>query len=163
MIVNVNKWNQVFIRNKELDELFFDKYGNDRKVYKKNCVEFLVELGEFINESKCFKYWSIKKPNIDKTLEELADVFTMLMYFYNELNIDIPNNIEIVENDLFEIINDTFNLGTNLLDNLNEKLLNNIFNNLYNIAIKLNINDDMIIEAISKKHIIIEERFSIEY
>ena len=56
---------EVYQRNIELDEIFFNNYGNDNLTFKKNCVELLVELGEFINETKCFKYWSTKEPNKD--------------------------------------------------------------------------------------------------
>ena len=43
---------------KDINKLLKAKYEYSEKAeyYKKNCIEILVELGEFINETKVFKY-----------------------------------------------------------------------------------------------------------
>lgn len=63
---------------------------NDRIIKEHNLKEsdlsddrfmaFLVELGEFANETRCFKYWSLKGPS-DKAviLEEFSDVIHFLL------------------------------------------------------------------------------------
>lgn len=157
-------WNELYRKNNELDDIFDDKYKSDNEIYQKNCIEFLVELSEFLNETKCFKYWSVKEPKYDEMLEELADVFTMLMYFYNTLNLDFDFNKRLIEeHDLFKTINDTYKLGTELYDNLNKELLDNI---LYNIAVImniLNIKEDDLKVSIDKKEKIIEERLNSNY
>lgn len=153
----------VYKRNKQLDDIFFSKYESENSMYEKNCIEFLVEFGEFLNETKCFKYWSIKKPQRDKVLEELADVFTMLLYFYNVANLDI-DDIDVVStnSDALELINETYSLGTELYKKLSKELLDKIFMNLLTIAKNLDIDEKDIIEAIDKKHHIIEERLNNE-
>ena len=136
---------------------------DDKLMYEKNCIEFLTELGEFVNETKCFKYWTIKKPKWEAMLEELADCFTMLMYFYNILNIDIEISNKKSDLNILEIINETYILGTQLYNNLSKKLVNNIFLNLLLISDKLNIKETEIIEAIRKKQVVIEERLNTNY
>lgn len=42
------------------------------KLCEKNGIELLVEIRKFINETKFFKYWSIKKSNKEKMLDELT-------------------------------------------------------------------------------------------
>jgi len=159
----MEKWKLVYQRNKELDDIFFSKYIDEKYMFEKNCIEFLVELGEFINETKCFKYWSIKKPKYDEMLEELADVFTMLMYFYNILNIDITYSDINQNENLLELINETYYLSTKLYKELNKDLLENIFTKLLNISKLLDIKEEEIIKAITKKQNIVQERLNAEY
>lgn len=155
----MESFKKVYLRNKQLDDIFFSKYTNETKMFEKNCIEFLVELSEFINETKCFKYWSIKKPQHHLVLEELADTFTMLMYFYNISNIDIDTfQITNFDEDLLQIINETYYLGTKLYNELSKELLDKIFVNLLKISKLLNIEEKEIIEAIKQKHSIIEKR-----
>ena len=155
----MESFKKVYLRNKQLDDIFFSKYTNETKMFEKNCIEFLVELSEFINETKCFKYLSIKKPQHHLVLEELADTFTMLMYFYNISNIDIDTfQITNFDEDLLQIINETYYLGTKLYNELSKELLDKIFVNLLKISKLLNIEEKEIIEAIKQKHSIIEKR-----
>lgn len=66
---------EIYNRNRKLDDIFMNKYFDiESKYYEKNCLELIVELCELANESKCFKYWAVKKPNND-----LIRMCTMLM------------------------------------------------------------------------------------
>ncbi len=158
-------WESLYKKNKELDEIFFARSENVNKFYEKNCIEFLVELGEFINETKCFKFWSIKEPIKENMLEELGDCFTMIMVFYNLKNIPFePNNISIEDNgNLLELINTTYFLGTKLYTECDKELLNTLFNKLLNIASILNINENEIKNSIHLVHKKIENRLNSEY
>lgn len=156
-------WEFLYKNNTKLDKIFNDKYSSDKNMYYKNCIEFLVELGEFINETKCFKYWSIKKPNREDMLEELADVITMLMYFYNELNFEF----EIIEynkdnDDLLSLVNDTYYLGSKLYKEASKKLLDKIFKNIINISIILEIEEKEILDSLNNKQKKVEERLNSE-
>lgn len=144
--------------------MFLKKYVDEKQMFEKNCIEFLVELGEFVNETKCFKYWSIKKPNYDELLEELADVFGMLLYFYDILDIEVSYS-DIGNNDksLLELINETYYLGTKLYKELNKNLLEKIFGNLLSIANLLKITEKEIITVLIKKQNIVEERLNMDY
>ena len=156
--------NDVYKRNIELDQIFFEKYGNDKKIFDMNCIEILVELGEFINETKCFKYWSIKKPNKEAMLDEYADVITMILYFANLLKMDVTDfKITSTEKNLLELINETYFLCTKIMNNMTEELIRNILTNSLQIAYLLNITEDEIIEAINKKPEIINERLNSDY
>ena len=83
----MDKYLELYKKNMVLDDMFASKYSDDEQLYEKNCLEFVVEVGELANESKCFKYWSIKKPNRDNLLEEYADCLLMNLYFFNEYKI----------------------------------------------------------------------------
>lgn len=157
-------WKEIYEKNRDLDEIFIKRYGNDEYMYEKNCIALLAEIGEFVNETKCFKYWSIKKPKKDDLLGELADCFTMIMYFYNFKDLNIPE-YKVVDNNknILEIINDTYILGTNLYKNCDQELLDKIFYNLLLLGNLCDCCEEEIIDAIKKAHIKIENRLNSDY
>lgn len=159
-LTKLKRWENYYQKNKKLDEEFNSKYQeNEPEFYEKNCIELLVEIGEFINETKCFKYWSIKSPNKEKMLEELADCLNMIFYFYGLLNIKITDfaNTKIIKNRLNQI-NHIYNLSTNLFNNLNTQDIKNIFINLLDFAYSLGIKEEEILEKLEEKHQIIYNR-----
>lgn len=159
-LTKLKRWENYYQKNKKLDEEFNSKYQeNEPEFYEKNCIELLIEIGEFINETKCFKYWSIKSPNKEKMLEELADCLNMIFYFYGLLNLDITDftNTKIEKNRLKQI-NHIYNLSTNLFNNLNEQDIKNIFVNLLDFAYSLDIQEEELLEKLEEKHQIIYNR-----
>ena len=159
-LTKLKRWENYYQKNKKLDEEFNSKYQeNEPEFYEKNCIELLVEIGEFINETKYFKYWSIKSPNKEKMLEELADCLNMIFYFYGLLNIKITDfaNTKIIKNRLNQI-NHIYYLSTNLFNNLNTQDIKNIFINLLDFAYSLGIKEEEILEKLEEKHQIIYNR-----
>ena len=158
------KWYEIYEKNKYLDTIFDQKYSNTEDYFKKNCIEFLVELGEFVNETKCFKYWSVKKPKMDEVLEEFADSITMLLFFFNKSNLDLENLPKHIDNNnKLDVINYIYLLGTDLILNYNSDLLKSILSNLIYLGNLFELNEDDIINAIKNKHKVIEERLNSEY
>jgi len=85
----MKEFNEYYQRNKQLDKMYEERYGDIvNNVYEKNCLELIVEICEFANESKCFKYWTIKKPDRSLLLEEYADCLSMLFCIFNYNDID---------------------------------------------------------------------------
>lgn len=162
--MNISKWNEIYLNNKRLDNIFIEKYGDFNTLFNKNCIGLLVELGELVNETKVFKYWSIKKPNKDLVLEEFADVITSILVFYNMLNLKIeePKN-HLKTNDILELFNYLFSQTSKLMNNFSADLVIDIFNNLFYAKELLDIKEDELIKSISKKHKVIEERLNSEY
>jgi len=80
-----------------LDELFPLQASLDQEIallhhvdyeatHEKRVLALLVELGEFANETRCFKYWSLKPPsNKEVILSEYADG----MHFFLSLGIPL--------------------------------------------------------------------------
>lgn len=162
--MNIIKWNRVYQTNKELDGIFYQKYGNDKDIYAKNCLEILAELGEFVNETKIFKYWSLKKPDRIKVLLEYADIITMCLYFYREFDLDIDDSyIHINSNSIIEVINYLYQKMSLLMENKSKDLIKNIFYNVLYTGELLGLKEEEIINAIDKKHKIIKERLNSDY
>ena len=157
---------EVYITESSIDDMFSSRYGDIRtgEVLKKNCIELLVELGEFINETKCFKYWSIKKPNKEQVLDELADVLKMLMTFLHVINKEIKEyELDDIDCNLMTLINDTYIMATDIMNNISEELIDSMFKNVLGIAYKLELSKKEIIDAIIKKQQIVFDRLNSEY
>ena len=145
-------WNDIYVKNKKLDDIFFEKFKNDDKMFEKNCIELLVEIGEFANESRCFKYWSNKSMIREETLEELADCIMICLYFYNYLNIDkVKIKTYDFSSDILVCLNDIFKLSTLLIDNIDEEIVIKIFSYLIYIGSLVNLEEKEIYEACLKK------------
>ncbi|MDF2945482.1 MAG: dUTPase [Bacillales bacterium] len=73
----------------ELDRVIMEKHGFQKKEKtKEKVLAFLVELGELANETKCFKYWSIKPPaEREVILDEYADGLHFLLSISLDLGI----------------------------------------------------------------------------
>lgn len=59
----------------ELDQEIHEKHGVDYpSTFERRVLALLVEVGEFANETRCFKFWSLKGPSPkEKILDEYAD------------------------------------------------------------------------------------------
>ena len=162
--MNLIRWNKIYQNNRYLDEIFIKKYQNDDRLYDKNCLELMVEIGEFVNETKVFKYWTIKNPNKDEMLEEYADVITMILSFYGLYNLEIQKlDYKIDENDILKIIMELYNKAYNFYKNKDKKLLEEIFQYILYIGKLLDLKETEILDAIEKKQKIIEERLNSNY
>ena len=142
---------EYYQRNKHLDKMYEDKYGSiDNKCYEKNCLELIVEICELCNESKCFKYWTIKKSDRKLLLEEYADCLSMIFYMFNYYNIVKFDLVDIeLSDDIVVMFNEIIRMCTMLMDedNVNEELLMKIFTYLYHIGKLLGIDDREILDA----------------
>ena len=131
--------------------MYEERYANiDSRYYEKNCLELIVELCEFANESKCFKYWSIKEPDRNLLLEEYADCLSMLLCIFNYYNIKEVNVIDIdLSDNIIELFNEIIRMCTMLMnkDNVNERLLKEIFTYLIHIGRLVELSDREILDS----------------
>lgn len=158
------EWQLFYECNKVLDNEFNKKYYDITDMHEKNCIELLVELGEFINETKCFKYWSIKKANVDNLYEEASDVLQMILYFYHYYDIKKLNlcKIEKTNNLIFEI-NELFNNASKLLTKGNKNLCKKVLARFMYIVRLLNMDEKMLLDTCYKKNKINYERLNNNY
>ena len=161
----MEKLRKIYQRNKELDHIFMKKYEEKEPQYfEKNCIEFLVEFGEFVNETKCFKYWSIKKPKMEDVYEELADCITMILTMYYVLKMDITDLKEHHKStNVLEVINYIYSQGSNLMTKINEDLVKDILANLFYLAELLELDKEEIYRVLTYKQDKVEERLNSDY
>lgn len=84
----------------QLDERIFELHDTDRPTtMQSRLLALLVELGEFANETRCFKFWSVKGPS---EKEVLAEEFGDGLHFFLSLGIDLDDDGSDVEAILVE-------------------------------------------------------------
>lgn len=144
---------KVYEENKKLDAMYVKLYGQSKEIFNKNILEFLVELGEFANETRCFKYWSKKKMSEkSEVLEEFADCMTMCFYFFNLLNIDLKEvkaderDIDIIDKFIY-----LYNHVSSIKNDFSKENLINIFVCLKSLGYYFNFSDKDIIDSCLKK------------
>lgn len=123
---------RIYIENKKLDEMFdklYDHHSED--TIEKNIVELLVELGELANETRCFKYWSNKKPSSN-----------------NMANIDLNEPFEEVnEKNIVTQFKQLYKLVSTLDIKLDRELIKEILSNLANLGILLDFSKEEIVDG----------------
>jgi len=89
--------NELFILQAELDEEIAKTHSVTYETTRnKRSLALLVELGELANETRCFKYWSLK-PASEKAI--VLDEFADGLHFFISLGIDANIKTRIFEFD----------------------------------------------------------------
>ena len=162
--MNLIKWNELYKSNQRLDEIFIDKYQSDTRLFDKNCVELMVEIGEFVNETKIFKYWTTKKADLKKVLEEYADVITITLTFFREFNLNIKESYpEIEGKDILILIMKLYQKAYDFFEKHDKKLIEEVFYYTLYIGKILEFKEKDILDAIENKQKIIEKRLNSDY
>ncbi|OFI06610.1 dUTPase [Clostridium acetireducens DSM 10703] len=111
---------ELFVLQKELDNHISKEHNlYNKNLLSKKILALQVELGELANETKCFKFWSNKKPsNKEIILEEYVDCLHFLLSIgldksFNDIEVINPKNESTYEMadyflNLFVDINDFF-------------------------------------------------------
>jgi dimeric dUTPase (all-alpha-NTP-PPase superfamily) len=147
-----------------LDELFPLQKGLDEEIHKNHNVTYedthykrvlalLVELGEFSNETRCFKFWSLKGPSEKAViLDEYADG----MHFF--LSLGIPLGVERMthkwrpdEKELTLQILKTYRYVTDLLESYDAKHYAIAFGSFLNLLPLLGYSGEDAVAAYKKK------------
>lgn len=156
-------WKDIYKENKRLDVIFMSKYKNEKMYYEKNCIELIVELSEFANETKCFKYWSVKSMDKEKALEEYADVITMSLSLFTTLNVKLEIVPHTNTNDVLYLFNKLYSNVTLLYENKSKELVKQIFSDILYLGDLFNFTNDEKYDACYKKMKIVEERLNSNY
>ncbi len=150
--MDVKIFSEVYEMNKKLDDVFIQKY-NHPEFIKKNKLELLVEIGEFANETRCFKYWSKKEVNHDLVGFELADCFIMTLCFFNSLQIDLQEDFsyELEKNDTVEQFFNLYHLALTFIQTDDREVLKELFIGLINIVHQLGFKTDEMVNYCKEK------------
>ena len=137
----MKQFEKTYEENKKLDEIFDSLYDvNDKNIIEKNILELLVELGELANETRCFKYWSDKKPSEKEViLDEYADCLIMVFYMCSRTKISLDEEFSIVnETNIVEQFKKLYSLVSSLNYNLDKETIKEILSNTINLGRLLN-------------------------
>ena len=150
---------------KQIDKQFALHYGNNEEIVKKNRLELLVELGELANETRCFKYWSIKQTGEkEKVLEEYIDCLFMVLYFSNITDVSLDEEFPTSLNgDLIDTFLSLNKYASDISKEPKKDEIKRVLVELIHLAeiLDFTIEDLERVTLIKKK--IIEDRFHTEY
>ncbi len=159
-----------------LDELFPLQKGLDEEIHarhhlnyevthEKRILALLVELGEFANETRCFKFWSEKAPSEKAViLDEYADG----MHFFLSLGLPLDvvtytHHFKTDQADLTTQILQTYVLVSDLLSHYDAKHYARAFGSFLNLLPLLGYSAEDALGAYKKKlavnHIRQEEHY----
>lgn len=146
---------EIFEAQKKLDKAFLENITNKDKRYfgTKIVIALLVELGEFANEVKAFKYWK-KDKTIDKLkmLEEFADGIHFITSIAYPLGIK-PILQPFIKNNNFNLqLAHTYKLFTNLLKSKTVKNVLEAYEAYLGLGLLVGINEEDIINSYRKKN-----------
>lgn len=80
-------WQPLFEMQKKLDSYIEDQHDlKDEPVFEKKVMALLVEVGELANETRCFKFWSVKPPS-DRSV--IAEEYVDGIHFILSLGLEI--------------------------------------------------------------------------
>ena len=146
--------NKLYEKQAELDKRIAENHNiTYATTRKRRTLALLVEIGEFANATRCFKYWSNKSSEpLDIVLDEYVDG----LHFFLSLGIDIGvnkrayNHTKHADN-LTEQILEVYRLATIFLKKQDEKSYVKAFQAFINITPLLKVRWSTIEKAYYKK------------
>jgi dimeric dUTPase (all-alpha-NTP-PPase superfamily) len=140
---------------KALDARIFTQHDTSRDATRiDRCLALCVEIGELANETRCFKYWSVRDASPkDVLLEELEDS----IHFLLSLGIDLNDTSEYIEGiDDHEYLSQTFlafyRASAKLTESFNMKNYLACFSFICVLAEKLAFSESDLIEYYLRKN-----------
>ncbi|HLS10355.1 dUTP diphosphatase [Lentibacillus sp.] len=154
-------WSSLYTMQKQLDAYIESQHDlSGRDVFQEKYLALLVELGELANETRCFKFWSIK-PRSDQSiiLEEYVDGIHFLLSLGLEkgyrYTADRVNSVETDETGQF---NRVYDVCTAFYRDPSEANYNQLFENYLQLGILLGFDEHAIKDAYFKKNEVNYER-----
>lgn len=137
-----------------LDEEIAAIHGVDyESTFSRRLLALLVELGEFANETRCFKYWSYKAPSPKEViLDEYADG----LHFFLSLGIPLGvstyrHYFRVEEKDLTQAILNVYRLAIELDEEYTVEQYAKAFGAYLNLIPLFDYGEDEVLEAYVKK------------
>lgn len=152
---------RLFQMQKTLDNRILTEHNLEGiQLLQKKTLSLQVELGELANETRCFKFWSTKKPSSkDIILEEYVDCLHFILSIGLEKNFDnVTLNTKYNTLDLYKQF---LNLYVNISDFITSSSLDNylaIFQNFLCLGENLGFSNEDIQNAYLHKNNINHER-----
>ena len=144
----------LFALQAELDEEIAKNHHIDyESTYSRRVLALLVELGEFANETRCFKYWSYKAPSPKEViLDEYADGLHFLLSLGVMMGVSqYTHHFHVREKDLTEAILMVYKDVSDLKDNFDPEHYAKAFADYLNIIPLFDYSSQEVIDAYKAK------------
>ncbi|SFM07441.1 Dimeric dUTPase, all-alpha-NTP-PPase (MazG) superfamily [Gracilibacillus orientalis] len=154
-------WQTLFDMQRELDNYILAQHDlKNENVFDKKVLALLVEVGELANETRCFKYWSVK-PASEKSViaEEYVDGIHFILSLGLELGLDqyqAGNSMD--DEDLTSLFHQVFRSISVLKEEQSVETYNQVFDTYLKLGEKLGFSANDIKKAYVDKNKINFER-----
>ncbi|MGP4041636.1 dUTP diphosphatase [Gracilibacillus sp. D59] len=133
-------WQTLFDMQRELDNYILAQHDlKNENVFDKKVLALLVEVGELANETRCFKYWSVK-PASEKSViaEEYVDGIHFILSLGLELGLDqYQSDSHTDEKDLTALFHEVFHSITDLKEKQTVEAYKQVFDTYLKLGEKL--------------------------
>lgn len=139
----------------ELDERIMNQHHETRdNTQLKRVLALVVEISELANETRSFKYWSLKGPSEkDVLLEEFSDSIHFILSLGIDLHkLELTVECDEVTYDLSRLFLEWTESATHLKDQFNEDTFITCANYCAKIAYTLNFSEEEVIATYLKKN-----------
>jgi dimeric dUTPase (all-alpha-NTP-PPase superfamily) len=153
---------ELYNMQRYLDEKIVKQHGLEKKtLVQKRILALYVEIGELANETRCFKFWSLKPSNTrDKILEEYVDGIHFILSLGISLSfekVQLKVN-EPVHTDLVQQFSTVFQAVARFDKEKKEKNFLEVFENYVILGQKLSFSFEEIVNAYKRKNEVNIER-----
>lgn len=155
------KFEKLFSLQKELDmKILNTKNLQDTPLLKKKVLALQVEIGELANETRCFKYWSDKKPSAKEViLEEYVDCLHFILSIgleksYDDISLDVKHTDSLLTD---QFVNLFIDINDFIICSSKDHYVT-LFEDFLNLGLSLHFTIDEIEDAYLKKNIINHDR-----
>ncbi|WP_058307147.1 dUTP diphosphatase [Gracilibacillus massiliensis] len=154
-------WQTLFAMQKDLDNYILAQHDlKNENVFDKKVLALLVEVGELANETRCFKYWSLKPASSKAVIaEEYVDGIHFILSLGLELGINeySPKTMENKE-DLTSLFHLVFQSITELKEEHTVVAYQKVFDTYLTLGQKLGFSSEDIKKAYMDKNKVNYER-----
>jgi dimeric dUTPase (all-alpha-NTP-PPase superfamily) len=159
---------RLYSMQKMLDERIETQHGlQDENLVEKKMLALFVEIGELANETRCFKFWSLKPPApLEKVLEEYVDGLHFILSLGIELNFgdDVDKMKKETENySLVEQFLRVFQAVNEFQQTKSLEAYKHLFTNYLQLGEHLGFTNEQIEQAYIKKNEVNHERQNQNY
>ncbi len=157
--MDLQQLQKLFESQRELDQEIATKHNiTYESVWNELLMAFLVEIGECANETRCFKFWSLKGPSEnDVILEEYVDGVHFLLsiglhYGFDQMDELASRTKSLMKIDLTEIFHNIYRIATLLQIERKPVHYYSLFEYYFALGHALSFSDEEIIGAYYAKH-----------
>ncbi|SHN06488.1 dUTP diphosphatase [Gracilibacillus kekensis] len=154
-------WQTLFEMQKDLDSYILAQHDlKNENVFDKKVLALLVEVGELANETRCFKYWSLKPASGKEVIaEEYVDGIHFILSLGLELGInEYAPKVKENEQDLTTLFHHVFQSITTLKGEQTLAAYYNVFDTYVTLGQKLGFSSEDIKNAYVDKNKVNYER-----
>ncbi|TFJ93931.1 dUTP diphosphatase [Lentibacillus salicampi] len=155
------EWTSLYTKQKQLDAYIESQHDlSDKDLFREKYLALLVELGELANETRCFKFWSVKprsKPSV--ILEEYVDGIHFILSLGLEKGYRYPTDaVNAIETDETGQFNRVYDHCTVFYHEPTEEHYHQLFESYLQLGVLLGFDEQGVKDAYLQKNEVNYER-----